>query len=156
MIFVVDMEGNTQRKIDRPDGLHHSMHQAQGHLCLCTIDVPNDSKLSNQILEDYGTNNWTLKHTVTMLEIFGWNNIKFGYDVCDADYRVIAVHLEWNLIFFAREDGTIIAYDMDRISVHVIPTRVFQYGRCTIKKEFIYRPFYLLYVPLCLDSLADQ
>ena len=26
MILVVDMEGNTWRKIDRPDGLHHSMH----------------------------------------------------------------------------------------------------------------------------------
>ena len=46
MIFVVDMEGNTWRKIVRPDGLHHSMHRAQGHLCLCTIDGPNDSKLS--------------------------------------------------------------------------------------------------------------
>ena len=46
MILVVDMEGNTWRKIDRPDGLHHSMHQAQGHLCVCTIDGPNDSKLS--------------------------------------------------------------------------------------------------------------
>jgi hypothetical protein len=28
MIFAVDMEENTWRKIDRPDGLHHSMHQA--------------------------------------------------------------------------------------------------------------------------------
>jgi hypothetical protein len=31
MIFAMDMEGNTWRKIDRPDGLHHSMHHAQGH-----------------------------------------------------------------------------------------------------------------------------
>ena len=27
MIFVVDMEGNTWRKIDRLDGLHHSIHK---------------------------------------------------------------------------------------------------------------------------------
>ena len=33
MILAMDMEGNTWRKIDRLDGLHHSMHQAQGHLC---------------------------------------------------------------------------------------------------------------------------
>ena len=46
MIFVVDMERNTWRKIDRLDGLHHSMHQAQGHLCVCTINGPNDSKIS--------------------------------------------------------------------------------------------------------------
>ena len=51
-------------------------------------------QLSFWVLEDYDTDNWTLKHTVTMLEIFGWNNIEFGYDVCDTDYRVIAVHLE--------------------------------------------------------------
>ena len=51
------------------------------------------------------------------------------------EYTVIIVHPEWNLIFFAEEDGTIIAYDMDRISVRVIPARVFWYGRHTIKKS---------------------
>ena len=40
MILVVDMKGNTWRKIDRPSGLQHSMHQAQGHLCVCTIAGP--------------------------------------------------------------------------------------------------------------------
>jgi hypothetical protein len=34
MIFAMDMDKNTWRKLDRPDGLHHSMHQAQGHLCI--------------------------------------------------------------------------------------------------------------------------
>jgi len=46
MILAVDMEGNTWRKIDRPSGLQHSMDQAQGHLCVCTIVDLNDSKLS--------------------------------------------------------------------------------------------------------------
>jgi hypothetical protein len=46
MILAMDMEGNTWRKFDRPDGFHHSMHQVQGHLCVCTVDGPNDSKLS--------------------------------------------------------------------------------------------------------------
>ena len=46
-------------------------------------------------------------------------NIRFGYpDFADEDI-VIIVHLEWNLIFFAREDGTIIIYNMDRKKVHV-------------------------------------
>jgi hypothetical protein len=57
MILAVDMEGNTWREIDRLDGFHHSMHQVQGHLCVCTIDDPNDSKLSIWILEDYSTDN---------------------------------------------------------------------------------------------------
>ena len=73
-----------------------------------------------------------------------------------AEYTVITIHPEWNMIFFAGEDGTIIAYDMDRIRVHVILARVFLYGRCTNKKEFIYRPFYLPYVPFFLDALAEQ
>jgi hypothetical protein len=30
-ILVVDIEENTWRKIDRPSGCQHSMHQAQGH-----------------------------------------------------------------------------------------------------------------------------
>ena len=70
---------------------------------------------------NYGTAKWTLKHTVTMLEIFGWNNIQFGYDVCDADYRVIATHLEWNLIFLVGEDKKLIAYDMNIKKVLVLP-----------------------------------
>jgi hypothetical protein len=57
MILAVDMEENTWRRIDRSSGLQHSMHQAQGHLCVCTVAGPNDSKLSIWILEDYGTNN---------------------------------------------------------------------------------------------------
>jgi hypothetical protein len=46
MILAVDMEGNTWRKIDGPSGLQHSMHQAQGYLCVCIVGGPNDSKLS--------------------------------------------------------------------------------------------------------------
>ncbi|XP_066351267.1 uncharacterized protein [Miscanthus floridulus] len=74
--------------------------------------------------EDYGIDNWTLKHTVTTLEIFGWDNIHFGYDVCDVDYRVIVVHLEWNLIFLVGEDKKLIAYDMNLRKVLVLPTQV--------------------------------
>ena len=62
-----------------------------------------------------------MRHTVTTQILFGRINIRFGFpDFVDEDI-VITVHLEWNLIFFAWEDGTIIAYDMDHISVHVMP-----------------------------------
>ena len=46
MIFAMDMEGNTWRKIDMPSGLQHSMHEAQGHLCVCIVAGSNDSKFS--------------------------------------------------------------------------------------------------------------
>ena len=49
-----------------------------------------------------------------------------------------------------------ITYSMDRKKVYVIPIHVFQYGRRTVKKEFICRPYYLPFIPLFLDSLAEQ
>jgi hypothetical protein len=52
--------------------------------------------------------------------------------------------------FFCWEDETIITYDMDRIKVYVIYARVFRYGRRSVK------PFYLPYVLLFLNSLAEQ
>ena len=94
MILAMDMEGNTWRKIDRPSGLQHSMHHAQGHLCVCTVAGPNDSKLSIWILKDYGPNNWTLKHTVSTQILFGRINIKFGFVDSVDDYTVIIVHPE--------------------------------------------------------------
>ena len=156
MILAVNLEGNTWRKIDRPSGLQQSMHQAQGHLCVCTIAGPNDSKLLIWILEDYGTNNWILKHTVSTQILFGRISIRFGFIDWVAEYTVITVHPEWNMIFFTREDGTIIAYDMGHRRVHVIPARVFWYVRRSVKKEFNCRPFYLPYVPMFLESLAEQ
>jgi hypothetical protein len=97
-----------------------------------------------------------LKHTVSTRILFGRINIKFGFVDCVDDYTVIIVHPEWNLIFFAREDRTIIAYDINCIKVHVIPTRAFQYGIHSVKKEFICKLYYLPYVPLFLDSFAEQ
>ena len=66
-----------------------------------------------------------------MLEIFGWDNIQFGYDVCDVDYRVIAVHLEWNLIFLDGEDRILIAYNLNLRKVLVLPAQVVRYPRPT-------------------------
>jgi hypothetical protein len=91
----------------------------------------------------YCTDNWTLNHIVTTWILFERINIRFGdLDFVDEDI-VITTHPEWNLIFFAGKDGSIIAYDMDHKRVHVIPIRVFWYGRRTIKKEFTCRPYYL-------------
>ena len=66
-----------------------------------------------------------------MLELFGQNNIEIGTEVCDAAYRVIAVHPEWNLIFLVGEGKTLIAYDMNHRKVHVLPTRVIRCPRPT-------------------------
>ena len=76
----------------------------------------------------------------------------------DLAYTAIAVYLEWNLIFFVGAERTIIAYDMDRRKVHVIPASVDRsYGRHKVLARFMSRPYFLPYVPLFffLESLAE-
>ena len=92
---------------------------------------------------------------MTTLEIFGQNNIEFGYEVCDVEYRVIAVHLEWNLFFLVGEDRTLLAYDMNLRKVLVLPAWVMWYCRPTwrLRPE---GPHYLPYVPLFMESVGEQ
>jgi hypothetical protein len=56
-IVVVDMEEKTWRTIRKPGGAEISIHQAQGHLCVCCADFHNMSWPLVWILEDYGTDN---------------------------------------------------------------------------------------------------
>ena len=132
-IVAINMEGKTWRKIRRPIGDAISIHEAQDQLCFCAADTLNRYELSIWILEDYGTSKWTLKHKVTTLELFGKKNIEIGTEVCDAAYRVIAVHLELNLIFLVGEDKSLLACDMKHSKVHVLPARVIGYPRSTWK-----------------------
>jgi hypothetical protein len=88
------MERKTWRKILRPPDLTMSIHEDQSQLCLYNADIFNMSDLSFWILENYGTNKWTLKHTVNTLQLFGLNNIGLGSEAANTDYIVIAVHLE--------------------------------------------------------------
>ena len=64
MIVAVDIEEKTWRTIRKPGGAEMSIHQAQGHLCVCCADFCNRSWLLVWILEDYGIDNWSLKHVV--------------------------------------------------------------------------------------------
>ena len=94
-ILIVDMEGETWRKIPCPRGSSPSIHQAQGHLCVYTVHGHNMSKLSMWILENYGTNKWTLKHTVSILKLFAQTNIEFSYySYYDVNEYYSTVHLE--------------------------------------------------------------
>jgi hypothetical protein len=57
---------------------------------------------------------------VNTLQLFGLSNIGLGSEAANADYRVIVVHLEWNLIFLIGEDRTLMAYDLSRRKVYVL------------------------------------
>ena len=154
-IVAVDMEGKTWRKILWPPGPAMSIHEDQGQLWLCIADIFNTSDLLICILEDYSTSKWTLKHTVNTLQLFGLNNIGLSSEAANADYRVIVVHLEWNLIFLIGEDRTLMAYDMSRRKIHVLPTQVVRYPRST-QSIYLNGPHYLPYVPLFMESLEEQ
>ena len=93
-IVAMDVEGKIWRTIHKPGGAEMSIHQAQGHLCVCCADFRNRSWLLVWILEDYGTNKWSLKHVVDTEELFGHMNMKVGSKLCDEEYRVITVHPE--------------------------------------------------------------
>ena len=96
-----------------------------------------------------------MKHVIDTNELFGHMNIKVGSELCDEEYRVITVHLEWNFIFLVGKDRTLIAYDMDRRNVHVIHAHVIRF--CISRGRFhMNRPYYLPYVPLFMESLAEQ
>jgi len=114
-------------------------------------------KLNIWIFEDYGTNKWTLKHTVSTLDVILETNIEFGY--LDVDQYYTMVHPEWNLFLFVGvgDENDIITYNMDSRKVHVIPTHI-PYGRREVKPNFIGRPYYVPYVPLfsVLESLAEE
>jgi hypothetical protein len=57
---------------------------------------------------------------VDIEELFGRMNIKVSSELCDEEYRVITVHLEWNFIFLVGKDRTLIVYDMDHRKVYFI------------------------------------
>ena len=157
-ILAMDIEGETWRKIPRPRDSLPSIHQAQGQLCACTLHGRNMSNLKIQILEDYGTNKWTLEHTISTLQVFAKTNIKFGY--LDVVEYYPMVHPEWNLLLFVGvgEENDIVAYNMDNRKVHVITTRYSAFLKRGVLPQINYRPYYIPYVPLFseLESLAEK
>jgi hypothetical protein len=88
---------------------------------------------------------------VNTLQLFGLNNIQLGSVAANVDYRVIAVHLEYNLIFLIGEDRTLMAYDMSRRKVYVLPAWVVRYPR-SIWSIYLNELHYLPYVSLYIES----
>uniref|UniRef100_J3MLL9 F-box protein At3g26010-like beta-propeller domain-containing protein n=1 Tax=Oryza brachyantha TaxID=4533 RepID=J3MLL9_ORYBR len=139
-IVAVDMEAKKWRIIPLPDvdGETAVIHQSQGRLC-AFIDLP-ETKLSVWVLEEYGTNNWILKHIISTSSLFGGKNYRI-----DVDYHVIAAHPECNLIFLVYGSSNVLmAYQMDLKKVRAIG----------ILGHDLYLP-YLPYVPLFSELLTN-
>jgi hypothetical protein len=121
-VVTVDTEGKVWREIHMPENMTESykdisIGQSQGRLYAWCIGNLNVCQLSVWALEDYASANWTLKHTVNILELFGRHCRKE-----DEFYKMFAIHPDRNLIFLTDQKEKTISYDMDSREVHVIST----------------------------------
>ncbi|XBI31611.1 hypothetical protein VPH35_055158 [Triticum aestivum] len=138
-VLVVGVERN--RRVIRAPMPHsacdvHNVYLSQGQLHLAK---------KVWALEDYSSENWTLKHKVSHLQLLGL--------VYSNYYRVISIHPEHSLIFFVcerlRKQGEqlltkLMSYDTDSGELRFI---------CEVGRGS--RTPYLSYVPLFSESLAD-
>jgi hypothetical protein len=82
-------------------------------------------------------------------------NIKVGSELCDVEYKMITIYPEWNFIFLVGKDTKLIAFDMYRRKVYVIHAHAIRF--CGSRGYFhMNRSYYLSYVPLFMESLAEQ
>ncbi|KAF8728931.1 hypothetical protein HU200_018230 [Digitaria exilis] len=106
-------------------GIGHS----QGRLYVTHVHLFNACQLSVWALEDYNSKQWTLKHSVRILELFGRHQRS-----CDEFYDVIAIHPERNLVFIigrTMKRRFLMSYDMDNLRVQIIcPLDEYSLGTC--------------------------
>jgi hypothetical protein len=94
-----------------------SIGQSQGRLYAWQMDYHDGCLLYIWVLEDYDSGNWTLKHTLNVLELFGRN-----YRKATGSYKMFAIHPECNLIFITDREEMSVSYDLDNHMVNVIST----------------------------------
>ena len=96
------------------------------------------TELSIWALQDYGTEEWVLKHSASFLQLFGRTSCQVEHD-----YSVVAIHPDHNMIFFVQHwDRKLKSYDMDTKEV------------CTLRTLKVGRQNILPYVPYFTESSA--
>ncbi|CAL5009524.1 unnamed protein product [Urochloa decumbens] len=139
IVAAVDIQGKTQRIIKIPaaaEGMRwahaHRGHisQSQGRLHYINIEIevgtPHPEKChewSIWDLQDYDTQEWVLKDTVSFHKLFGENICRNeSCTGCKSSCAVVAIHQDCNVVFFLQSQNRLIAYDMDRKEVTVVAT----------------------------------
>lgn len=165
MVVTFDVKGKLLRFIRTPSPPYcyepvNDVFLSQGQLHFtCSTNSESDDIISQEssesdssnllvwVLEDYSSEKWTLKHTVSHLRLF--RNIHSGYP----DYNVISFHPERNMIFIVCGYGyknTLMSYKMDSRKRRIL-RQLGQDGHvCNIDKNT-----FIPYVPLFTESLAD-
>ncbi|CAN6357159.1 unnamed protein product [Urochloa humidicola] len=119
LIVAVDREGTNCRIMRGPekDADVAFVGQSQGRLH-CMNQHRGNTGLSIWVLEEYDTEGWVLKHSVTFLQLFQRRSCRVHFD-----YSVIAIHPDRNLVFFfQRWDLKLKSYDMDSQEVCTLRT----------------------------------
>jgi hypothetical protein len=119
-IAVVDTQGEACRSIPVPDNKDYGfIPQSQGRLHYANFEADDEDqvvRLVVYVLEDYDSQQWTLKHTAEALYVLGQessNHVR--------DFEWVAIHPDCNMIFYTVGwDKTLMSYDMDRRQVQVI------------------------------------
>ncbi|XP_037416889.1 F-box protein At5g07610-like [Triticum dicoccoides] len=149
LVVAIDVEGNHRFiRGSMPDSTRGipNVYLSRGQLHLANESV---SELSIWALEDFSSENWTLKHSVSHLQLLGRE-----YSVFAGNYRVISIHPEHNVIFIVCEQlymltgpslTKLMAYEMDSRELRFI---------CDL--EWGCRTPYLPYVPLLSEPFADE
>ncbi|KAL6893541.1 hypothetical protein ACP4OV_007639 [Aristida adscensionis] len=122
-ILAVDVEGETWRVLPVPEDVDDTLEweegflgQYQGHLCYIN-ECDYESDLSIWVLEDYTTDQWILKHHVSIQKLCEKRLRPYGIE----SYHVITVHPDCNLILYsAGAENTLMAYDIDRKEAYAI------------------------------------
>jgi hypothetical protein len=129
LIVAVDGEGKTCRVIrwheKHADSDATFIGQSQGRLHCVTVDMQMQhrhphvyvNKLSVWVLEDYGTQEWILKHSVIFSEVFGVRCSMF-------DFSVVGIHPDRNVVFFLQHWNSrkLVSYDMDSGELRALGT----------------------------------
>jgi len=142
-IVAVDGEGKKCRIISMPEKSSDVVFvgQSQGQLHYMSQHRDNTrqmTELSIWALQDYGTEEWVLKHSASFLRLFGRTSCQVEHD-----YSVVAIHPDHNMIFFVQHwDLKLKSYDMDTKEV------------CTLRTLKVGRQNILPYVPYFTESSA--
>ncbi|KAI4987227.1 uncharacterized protein LOC123452206 [Hordeum vulgare subsp. vulgare] len=123
-IVVVDVQGVTRKIITVPKMAERSHRPNPGYIAqsqgrLHYINQASDAELSIWVLENYDTQDWVLKHTVSFVELF----TKKSCTVDKNHYNVVAMHPDGNVVFIVLyRNQKLISYDMDHKLVSIIRT----------------------------------
>ncbi|XP_047057597.1 uncharacterized protein LOC124664029 [Lolium rigidum] len=111
------------------------IQHSQGRLHYASFaDEVKDDRLVVYVLEDYGSKEWVLKHTVKISDMFGSERCVNDYNVA---FDWIAIHPECNVIFFTVGfDTPFMCYNMDSERTRML---------CTLENG---HSSYLPYVPM--------